>query len=104
MFQFCGLHFTDKSVILDALKDCYEAFVVYSFTCYLVKYLQQQQSLDFALKSADHVVPFCCMSSWRGHDSIVNCTIGVLQYTLVKPIVTVVTVLTSILGVSVVQY
>ena len=101
LFQFCGLHFTQRNVILDAVKDCYEAFVVYSFTCYLVRYLQQQQTIYFNSKSASHIFPFCCMSSWAGHDSIVNCTIGVLQYTLVKPIVTVVTVITSILHVSI---
>lgn len=87
-------------VELDALRSCYEAFVIYSFYKLLLNYLgpdAASQKEVLQRKPDDRwPLPFCCwVYNPRTTRFLWVCTRGVLQYVLVHPLVSMVQVLTA---------
>ena len=49
---------------MDTLRECYEAYVIYNFLCYLLNYLESEYDLAEELRKMDPVrcpLPFCCL-------------------------------------------
>lgn len=71
MESWLGLRFTSAAIYMDLLRECYEAFVIYSFYQLLVTYLGGEKQLVATLakkESHPHVFPFCCLPQWRMSD------------------------------------
>lgn len=79
---------------MDSIRECYEAYVIYNFMKYLLNYLNLEMDLERALEfntQTHHFIPCCCLSTWQmGREFVHNCKHGILQYTVVRPLTTVV--------------
>ncbi|XP_059061904.1 transmembrane protein 184C [Achroia grisella] len=98
-----GLEFPEQSIYMDSLRECYEAYVIYNFMKYLLNYLNDGQDLEAILESKPqvyHIFPLCCLTPWEmGSEFIHNCKHGILQYTVVRPITTVISMICELSGV-----
>ncbi|XP_061536015.1 transmembrane protein 184C isoform X4 [Phycodurus eques] len=75
--------------------ECYEAYVIYNFMTFLLNYLENQYpSLVMMLEVQEqqkHLPPLCCCPPWpMGEVLLLRCKLGVLQYTVVRPVTTVI--------------
>ncbi|XP_063413394.1 transmembrane protein 184C-like isoform X1 [Mytilus trossulus] len=88
-----ALRFPHAAIYLDTIRECYEAYVIYNFMAYLLQYLNNQHQLQhFEQKDpVTHICPLCCIRPWRiNRNFIQRCKHGALQYTIVRPLTTVV--------------
>lgn len=81
---------------LDVCRETYEAFVIYSFMKYLLNYLHYdlnlQQTIDYKPGVA-HLFPFCFLGTTSGGRLFMHrCKHGILQYVIVRPLTTLLTV------------
>jgi len=94
--QWIGLFFPKHSIYVDSLRECYEAYVIYNFMVYLLNYLNLGMDLEATMEykpQVPHFFPLCCMRPWvMGREFIHNCKHGILQYTVVRPITTFISV------------
>lgn len=81
---------------MDSIRECYEAYVIYNFMVYLLNYLNLEMDLEATLElkpPVKHIFPLCCMKPWEmGREFVHNCKHGILQYTVVRPITTFISV------------
>uniref|UniRef100_A0A1I8N2D5 Organic solute transporter Ostalpha n=1 Tax=Musca domestica TaxID=7370 RepID=A0A1I8N2D5_MUSDO len=98
-----GLFFPKHSIYVDSLRECYEAYVIYNFMVYLLNYLNLGMDLEATMEykpQVHHFFPMCCMRPWAmGREFIHNCKHGILQYTVVRPITTFISVICELCGV-----
>ncbi|CAK1551965.1 unnamed protein product [Leptosia nina] len=98
-----GLEFPEQSIYMDSLRECYEAYVIYNFMKYLLNYLNDGNDLEASLElkpQVYHIFPLCCLAPWEmGSEFIHNCKHGILQYTLVRPLTTVISMICELSGV-----
>uniref|UniRef100_A0A1A9WHJ7 Transmembrane protein 184C n=1 Tax=Glossina brevipalpis TaxID=37001 RepID=A0A1A9WHJ7_9MUSC len=98
-----GLLFPKHSIYVDSLRECYEAYVIYNFMVYLLHYLNLGMDLEATMEykpQVYHFFPLCCLRPWiMGREFIHNCKHGILQYTVVRPITTFISVICEICGV-----
>ncbi|XP_022222612.2 transmembrane protein 184C isoform X3 [Drosophila obscura] len=98
-----GLFFPKHSIYVDSLRECYEAYVIYNFMVYLLNYLNLNMDLEITMEykpQVNHFFPLCCMRPWiMGREFIHNCKHGILQYTVVRPITTFISVICELCGV-----
>ncbi|XP_045459527.1 transmembrane protein 184C [Melitaea cinxia] len=98
-----GLEFPEQSIYMDSLRECYEAYVIYNFMKYLLNYLNSGNDLEAVLETKPqvyHIFPLCCMAPWEmGREFVHNCKHGILQYTLVRPVTTVISMICDLCGV-----
>ncbi|XP_045491984.1 transmembrane protein 184C [Colias croceus] len=98
-----GLEFPEQSIYMDSLRECYEAYVIYNFMKYLLNYLNDGNDLEASLElkpQVYHIFPLCCLAPWEmGSEFIHNCKHGILQYTLVRPLTTVISMICELCGV-----
>lgn len=69
--SWLGLRFAGIALYFDLLRECYEAFVIYSFFQLLVTYLGGERALVSILAhkpNHPHVFPFCLFQEWRMSD------------------------------------
>lgn len=98
-----ALRFPDAAIYLDTIRECYEAYVIYNFMAYLLSYLwTEHPQLHIVLErktQQKHIIPFCCLPPWKmGNVLIERCKHGVLQYTVVRPITTLIALICQICG------
>ncbi|KAJ2950459.1 hypothetical protein O0L34_g8702 [Tuta absoluta] len=98
-----GLEFPEQSIYVDSMRECYEAYVIYNFMKYLLNYLNEDQDLEAFLETKPqvyHIFPLCCLAPWEmGSEFVHNCKHGILQYTIVRPITTIISVICELCGV-----
>lgn len=98
-----GLEFPEQSIYVDSLRECYEAYVIYNFMKYLLNYLNEDHDLEALLETKPqvyHIFPLCCLTPWEmGSEFVHNCKHGILQYTVVRPITTVISMICELCGV-----
>mmetsp|Transcript_15592 Transcript_15592/g.20566 ORF Transcript_15592/g.20566 Transcript_15592/m.20566 type:complete len:455 (+) Transcript_15592:69-1433(+) len=89
--SWLSLRFKDLALYFETLRDCYEAYVMYSFVYFLFYLLGDEANLVEALKVKDpklgvHPCPFnWCCSPWKmGREFLEKCKFGVLQYVVLK--------------------
>jgi len=87
--SWLSLCYKDRAVYIDLARDCYEAFVIYSFVALLIDFSGGEAKLKEALKEhgvMHHMFPFGCLPSFRVDGRFLRiCRQAVLQYVLVKP-------------------
>lgn len=88
-----AMFFPSISIYMDTLRECYEAFVIYSFLKYLFNFLYNDVQLNEILidckPNVDHLFPFCFLPPMRGGRKFINtCRHGMLQYIVIRPITT----------------
>ncbi|KAL8609176.1 hypothetical protein ACOMHN_062417 [Nucella lapillus] len=98
-----ALRFPAAAIYLDTLRECYEAYVIYNFMRYLLNFLYREHpDLEQILerrRRVKHFFPFCCLPPWpRGRVYLNRCKHGVLQYTVVRPAMTILALLCELIG------
>lgn len=89
-----ALRFHKTAIYLDTVRECYEAYVVYSFFMFLVNYLEEHHGNVAALLATKrpqrHLFPMAyVLPQWRnGAVFLNNCKAGVLNYVVVRPALT----------------
>ncbi|GAB5355535.1 hypothetical protein AAMO2058_000213800 [Amorphochlora amoebiformis] len=104
--SYIALLLKDSFVYFDALRECYEAVVIYSFVLLLVGYLGGERHLVYVLelKPAEYVkhpFPFnyCVGDRVRlGKDYFQFTKIGALQYVVLKPLTAIASFILSATG------
>lgn len=95
-FQWLGLLYPEQSLYMNSLRECYEAYVIYNFMAYLLNFLNLEMDLEAAMEfkpPVKHVFPLCCLQPWpMGREFVHNCKHGVLQYVVIRPILTLIAV------------
>ena len=98
-----GLRFKQVTLYLDVGRDCYEAFVIYSFVKYLMSYLGSETHLASKLAVQPvtrHNAPFCWLKDWElPSEFIAKARFGVLQYMVIKPLLAILVFATESRGV-----
>ncbi|XP_017877649.1 transmembrane protein 184C [Ceratina calcarata] len=98
-----GLVYPEGSIYVDSLRECYEAYVIYNFMMYLLAYLDADRQLEHRLEispQVHHMFPLCCLPDWEmGREFVHMCKHGILQYTAVRPITTLISFICELNGV-----
>ncbi|UYV64424.1 TMEM184C [Cordylochernes scorpioides] len=97
-----ALIFPETGIYLDTLRECYEAYVIYNFMAFLLNFLYFEADMTTTeLRSQhSHFFPFCCLSPCDGgSDFIETCKHGALQYTVIRPLTTVIALMCELGGV-----
>lgn len=97
------LLYPKESIYMDSVRECYEAYVIYNFMKFLLNYLNAEMDLEANLEvkpQVKHIFPLCCLSDWEmGREFVHICKHGILQYTVVRPLTTAISVICEITGV-----
>uniref|UniRef100_A0AAR2LVA3 Transmembrane protein 184C n=1 Tax=Pygocentrus nattereri TaxID=42514 RepID=A0AAR2LVA3_PYGNA len=93
--SWIALKYPSIAIYVDTCRECYEAYVIYNFMIFLLNYLgKQYPSLVLMLEVQEqqkHLPPLCCCPPWpMGEVLLLRCKLGVLQYTVVRPVTTVI--------------
>lgn len=102
--SWIALKYPTIAIYVDTCRECYEAYVIYSFMGFLSNYLTNRYpNLVLILEAKDqqkHLPPFCCCPAWAmGEVLLFRCKLGVLQYTVVRPFTTIIALICELLGV-----
>eukprot|EP00731_Ephydatia_muelleri_P028273 Em0019g1146a len=102
--SFLGLLYPPSAIYWTTIRNCYESFVLYSFLRYLLNFLEHSYApLDDTLNARPAFnpgAPCCCMPSCpKGRPFIKRCMVGVLQYTIIKVVLTLLALITQLAGV-----
>jgi hypothetical protein len=91
---YAGLVWRRQSPIFEVVRDCYEAWAIFSFMSLLLNYLDGPLVLAQELrghKNHAHLPPFCCLPAWTmGPQFVHHCVLGVFQYSIAMPLMTVI--------------
>lgn len=103
--SWLALRFPDSKVYLETCRECYEAYVLYSFYNLMLAFLGGKAQLAEKLKArgvaqgrerAKHVFPFCCLRGWKlGSRFIHRCTVGCYQYVLLRVLCSAIALITE---------
>uniref|UniRef100_A0A0X3NJU8 Transmembrane protein 184C n=2 Tax=Schistocephalus solidus TaxID=70667 RepID=A0A0X3NJU8_SCHSO len=99
-----ALRFPHTAIYFDTLRECYEAYAIYNFLAFLLNYLRREypelnQHLE-QKQQVKHIPPLCCCRPWpMGSQFIEHCRHGVLQYTVIRPITTIIALICEVCGV-----
>ncbi|CAL5227331.1 g10272 [Coccomyxa viridis] len=100
-----ALRFESAQIYLDTIRECYEAFVIYSFFMYLLAYLEDEYGDISVYLSTKEEVPHMwgvqwLLKPWRmGDDFMWQSKKGVLGYVILRPLMTAVGFVASLIGV-----
>ncbi|KAM6949237.1 transmembrane protein 184C-like [Aplochiton taeniatus] len=102
--SWIALRYPSIAIYVDTCRECYEAYVIYNFLIFLLNYLSNQYpSLVLMLEVQEtqgHLPPLCCCRPWAmGEVLLFRCKLGVLQYTVVRPVTTVIALVCQLCGV-----
>lgn len=83
-----ALRFKDAAIYLNVGRECYEAWVLYSFTFFLIKSLGTEEEVVGLLIEKEpmrHLFPFCFLRKWEmGPEFLSKTKCGVLSFAVVK--------------------
>ncbi|KAI1299244.1 Transmembrane protein [Halotydeus destructor] len=103
MNSWLGMQFPSTSIYFDTLRECYEAFVIYSFMKYLLNFLYREMEIDTVIDckpSVKHMFPLCWLDPLPGGRIFLHkVKHGVLQYTVVRPVTTFIALLSEAFGI-----
>lgn len=90
-----SLRYKDSAKYLSLIRECYEAFVIYNFTFYLIALVAESQEALISMlekKEMHHLMPFCCLPKWKmGSSFLRRIKFGVLQFTIVRAVLAIIT-------------
>ena len=103
MNAWLGMKLPRASIYLDTLRECYEAFVIYSFMKYLLNFLYREMDMEVMIEckpAQQHLFPFCWFPPLPGGRIFLHkIKHGILQYTIVRPLTTIVALLSQLMGI-----
>jgi len=90
--SWLALRFRGQKLFLETGREAYEAFVIYNFYMLLLHYLGGGQAVRDILRAKSdagdkfvHLIfPFCCLKWKRSGQFINRCTVGVIQYVIIR--------------------
>ena len=101
---FLALRFRHNRIWFDLPRECYEAYVIYSFYMYLIQFLEEEYSDVTKLLEEKppmkHLFP-CnyIFSRWEmGQDFLRHCKSGILNYVILRPLMTAIAFITALGG------
>lgn len=102
--SWVALKYPDIAIYVDTCRECYEAYVIYNFMIFLLNYLTNRcPNLALVLEAKDqqrHLPPLCCCPPWpMGEVLLFRCKLGVLQYTVVRPVTTIIALICQLSGI-----
>ncbi|KAF0685023.1 Aste57867_23052 [Aphanomyces stellatus] len=102
--SYWALVFNSHKLIFETIRDCYEAFALHSFYYFLLAFLGGPSVLANTLRSKKPVkhmfgVQYCCRTWPMGNKFVRLSTMGILQYIPIKLACSLITFVTSTLGV-----
>ncbi|KAL6118322.1 tmem184c [Pungitius sinensis] len=102
--SWLALRYPGLAIYVDTCRECYEAYVIYNFLVFLLSFLSNQYpSLVLMLEvqqQQPHLPPLCCCPPWpMGEVLLFRCKLGVLQYTVARPVTTVIALICQLCGV-----
>jgi len=101
--SWLSLSFYELSVFFDVARDCYEAYAIYEFFVLLVQFCDGEANLIAILEEKpyqSHPWPFCFLPPLRtGKSFYLTCKRCVMQFVLLKPILTLLTFTMELFGV-----
>jgi uncharacterized protein Usg len=101
--SFIALRFPKAAIYVDTLRECYEAYTLYNFLRYLQNYLESEYNLIEEFEKRGSVrcsPPLCCVPPLKLNIHFIRrCKFGVLQYAVLKLIVTTAAFITHLAGV-----
>ncbi|XP_068135380.1 transmembrane protein 184C [Hyperolius riggenbachi] len=102
--SWVALKYPDIAIYVDTCRECYEAYVIYNFMIFLLNFLSNRcPNLALVLEAKDqqrHLPPLCCCPPWpMGEVLLFRCKLGVLQYTVVRPVTTIIALICQLAGV-----
>ncbi|XP_042913469.1 transmembrane protein 184C [Parasteatoda tepidariorum] len=94
-----ALAFPKTGIYLDVLRECYEAYVIYNFMIFLLNFLYYEMDMTLILETrppVKYIFPLCCFPPCpAGKYFIQACKHGILQYTVIRPITTLISLITE---------
>eukprot|EP00730_Choanoeca_flexa_P014192 TRINITY_DN6114_c0_g1_i2.p1 TRINITY_DN6114_c0_g1~~TRINITY_DN6114_c0_g1_i2.p1 ORF type:complete len:395 (+),score=80.70 TRINITY_DN6114_c0_g1_i2:179-1363(+) len=101
--SWLSLKFFDASLYFDAVRDCYEAFVIYSFLSLCFAYLGGEAAVVHALTGRFHkpqvITLTCCVKPFPYNITFLRlCKKCVLQFCFIKPATSLVTIILEAYG------
>jgi len=98
--SYLALRFTTYAIYFNTLREWYEAYAIYNFMALVMRYLQQNYDMRYILEykpQQRHLFPFCCLPSFpQGPAFIEACKNGVLQYSLIRTVTTMIAFMTQL--------
>lgn len=92
--SWLSLRFHEASIYLDSIRNCYEAYVIWSFVRLMMSYLAEDGGETYNLGSNRRPVPhlfpmnLCLRPVPMGQNFFLRCRKGTFQYVLIKPVTT----------------
>ncbi|OQV21718.1 Transmembrane protein 184C [Hypsibius exemplaris] len=88
-----SLRFPAGAIYFDTFRECYEAYVIYNFMRFLLNYLSERCDIVLCTgteAAAVSLLPFSLDIAIlaNGYNFLLYCKLGVLQYTVIMPILT----------------
>jgi len=104
VISWLSFRYYTYEIYLDVFRDCYEAFVIYSFFTLLLNYLGEDGPAQKAVLKDKPVMKFCFPLHFLKYDPkssnfLPNCRHGALQYVVIRPLTTILSVITLELNV-----
>jgi len=100
--SYLAIRFTDYAIYFDTLREWYEAYAIYNFMALVMRYLQLNYDMRYILEykpAQRHLPPFCCLPSFPTGVAFINsCKNGVLQYSFVRTLTTMLAFVTQMFG------
>ena len=102
--SWLSLRFHDSSLYIEASRDLYEAYVLASFLYFIIELLGGDESLKQQLRRkapgyGDHKgLLGKLISPWGGDEFLLQCKYGVLQYVVLKVVLTFITMILETTG------
>lgn len=100
--SYLAIRFTDYAIYFDTLREWYEAYAIYNFMALVMRYLQLNYDMRYILEYKPHqrhVFPFCCLPPFpAGSSFIQSCKNGVLQYSFIRTLTTMLAFITQLFG------
>ncbi|XP_078533024.1 transmembrane protein 184C [Lissotriton helveticus] len=102
--SWIALKYPNIAIYVDTCRECYEAYVIYNFMVFLTNFLTNRcPNLVLILEAKEqqrHLPPLCCFPPWAMGDVLLfRCKLGVLQYTVVRPVTTIIALICQLSGV-----
>ncbi|XP_071950957.1 transmembrane protein 184C-like [Antedon mediterranea] len=99
--SWMALYFPSSSIYLDTIREVYQAYVIYNFMFYLLKFLNKEYDMAEQMENKvqiKHTAPLCCLKSWSNESIIRRCKHGVLNYTALRPVTTIIALICELTG------
>lgn len=102
--SWLAMYFHRTSIYMDTLRECYEAFVIYSFMKYLFNFLKNEvDAYDILIDckpGLPNIFPFCLLPPLPGGRRFIQLSRhGMIQYIVIRPATTFLALILEIFGV-----